>query len=86
MANKNRWNNVVEGAKSLIDFLRSEHINPSDVQIILIFFNQNARLILDTQLSNIIDEKIWIMNGGGTSFGPPLKMAFEKLENYIDTK
>ena len=35
-----------------------------------------ARLILDTDLSNPIDESIWVMNGGGTYFGPPLKLGF----------
>jgi uncharacterized protein YegL len=42
------WNDVVEGAKKLLEFLRSDHFKPSDVQIVIIFFNSNARTILDT--------------------------------------
>ena len=42
------WNNVVEGAKKLIEFLRSDHIKPSDVQIVIMFFNENVRTILNS--------------------------------------
>ena len=41
------WNNVVRGANELINFMKSDHKNPSSVQIVIIFFGSNARLIYD---------------------------------------
>jgi hypothetical protein len=33
-----------------------------------------------------IDDSVWVMKGKGTHFGPSLKLAFEKIENYIGKK
>ena len=42
------WEDVVQGAKNLIEYISYDHINPKDVQIVLIFFSKKARLILDS--------------------------------------
>ena len=68
------WNNVVRGANELINFMKSDHKNPSSVQIVIIFFGSNARLIYDQPLSNPMGN-IFVFGGGGTVFGPPILMG-----------
>ena len=46
-----RWDNVVSGSKKLIAHLKEYHVYPEKVQIILIFFNHEARIVSDANLS-----------------------------------
>jgi hypothetical protein len=33
-----------------------------------------------------LPENIWKMNGGGTFFDKPIELAFQEIQNHIDTK
>lgn len=40
-----RWTNGVNGANKYIEFLNENHVNPSLVKLIIIFFNKDARIV-----------------------------------------
>ena len=43
----NPWNDVVQGAKKMIEYFNTDPDSTKDVKIIIIFFNCYARLIID---------------------------------------
>ena len=82
----NLWDNVVSGSKELIKFAKDNHISPKSIQVVLIFFDNKARIVIDTDLGNKIPEDVWKMNGGGTNFNEPFIMGFEELDKIIKDK
>lgn len=45
-----RWKNSVNGSKELIIFLRQNHSFHSDVNLIIIFFDDNFRIVHNSTL------------------------------------
>ena len=72
------WANVVRGANELINFMKGDHKDHKNVQIVIIFFNSNARLIYDEPLSNPMGN-IFNFGSGFTEFGPPIIMGMQKI-------
>ena len=54
-----RWDNVVSGSKELIKHAKEYHIKPEDIQIVLIFFGSDARLVYNDNLGKDIPENVW---------------------------
>ena len=70
------WNNAVKGAKELIEHIRLNNSNIHQMQIVIIFFDDDAHLKHEGLISDPIPESIWTPNYGGTSFGPIFSLAF----------
>ena len=79
----NRWTNAVAGAKQLIDHIRNNSLNQHNIHIVIIFFDDTARLKHESCISDPIPEDIWAPNYGGTSYGPVFELAIFKISNYI---
>jgi len=47
--------------------------------LVLIFFDDESRVISDKKISEKISDSKWDPNFGGTNFGKPLKDAFAKI-------
>ena len=62
-----RWLNAQNGAKKYIQHLLDNHFNPKLINLVIIFFDDDARIIFNKTLDKPIGN-IWKMRGGGTNF------------------
>jgi uncharacterized protein with von Willebrand factor type A (vWA) domain len=83
---RNRWTNAVNGAKKYIEYIRNNHIYPEKVQLFIIFFGSEARVVHKGTLNVKIDENIWVRNGSGTEYGKPLEEAIRLIDSFIENK
>jgi len=59
-----------------------------DVMLVIFFFNTSVNEnIYEQNLSMDVPEEIFTKNRGGpTQFGPPLRKAIDKVQQYIENK
>jgi len=50
------WNNIVAESKKLLDSIQKNHIDPSMVELVLIFFNSFARVVYQGNLNQKVSE------------------------------
>ena len=75
----NPWNNVVKGAKDLIDFVKSDHTSPQQVQLVIITFNGKFTVRCDQPLSTPLNANVFTFGSGGTDFGPSMKAGMDYI-------
>ena len=68
-------------AKSLIDFIQSNHKKNKEVRLVIIFFNDedDIKEVYDENLDEKVED-IWVFPDGGTDFDPPFKLGFTKIK------
>ena len=82
----NPWRNVVRGVKSLIDFVKSNHVKPKLVQLVIISFSNSATLRCDQPLSKELNANMFQFGNVGRDFGPSMKMGMDYIQKYVEIK
>ena len=46
-----RWRKAVKGAQDLLEFIKKDHKTPEKINLVIIFFNEVARIVYDGLLT-----------------------------------
>jgi hypothetical protein len=72
------WESVVKGANLLINYVKTNHLYPKKVRLIIIIFNEKAFEVYNNTLDEPLGQ-VFNFTNGGTDFNPAFNMGVDGI-------